>query len=131
LKPNNNRYSVILKLVLSSIIEPTGAISEFKNQINITVVFLDSSLPTPTNGGFQNEEEFRKYLLEHQNGKWETKMTVRPTSKRERNYNNNTFEDAFLLQFPYGHTGLQTDPAVIELNDHPIQKHNKVFKKLL
>jgi hypothetical protein len=84
-------------------------------QINVTVVFPHSSLPTTTNGGFQNQEEFWKYVLEHQNGRWQTEMTVRPTTERERDYNDETFGDAFPLQFPYGHTGLQTDPVVMEL----------------
>jgi hypothetical protein len=94
-------------------------------------VFPDSSQPTPTNGGFKNQEEFRKYVLEHQNGKWETEMIARPTSETERDYDDDTIGDAFPLQFPYGHTGLRTDPAVIELKEKPIRKRNQVFRKLL
>jgi hypothetical protein len=83
----SNRISdLILKLVFSSIIEPTGTTSVIENQISITVVFPDSTLPTPTNGGFKSQEEFRKYVLEHQNGKWETEMIERPTLERERDY---------------------------------------------
>jgi hypothetical protein len=80
----NSLTNLILKFVFSSIIEPTGTISEIENQISITVVFPDSSLPSPTNGGFKSQDEFRKYVLEHQNGKWETEMIARPTSERER-----------------------------------------------
>jgi hypothetical protein len=94
-------------------------------------VFPDSSIPTPTNGGFQSQEEFRKYIPEHQNGKWETKMTPRPTTERERDYNDDTFGDAFPLQFPFGCTGQRTYPAVMELKEKPIQKRIQVFRKLL
>jgi hypothetical protein len=92
-------------------IEPTGALPEFENQINIAVVFPDSTLPTPTNWGFQNQEEFRKYVLEHQNGKWQTEMTARATTEREQDYDDNTIGDTFPLQFPFGHTGLRMDPV--------------------
>jgi hypothetical protein len=94
-------------------------------------VFPDSSLPTPTNGGFESQEKFRKYVLEHQNGKWETHLIARPTSDRERDYDDDTIGDAFPLQFPFGHTGLRTDPAVIELKERSIRKRSNVFKKLL
>lgn len=92
-------------------------------------MFPDSSLPTPINGGFQNQEEFWKYVLEHQNSKWETKLTAIPTTERERDYYDDTLGDAFPLHFPYSHTGLRTDLAVIELNEKTIRKCNKVFKK--
>jgi hypothetical protein len=128
----SNRISdLILKLVFSSIIKPTGTTSVIENQISITVVFPDSTLPTPTNGGFKSQEEFRKYVLEHQNGKWETEMIARPTSERERDYDDESIGDAFPLQFPFGHTGLQTDPAVLELKEKRIRKRNQVFRKLL
>jgi hypothetical protein len=94
-------------------------------------VFPDSSLPSPTNGGFQSQEEFWKYVLKHQNGKWKTEMTVRPTTERERDYDDDTFRDAFPLQFPFGHTGLRTDPAVMELKEKTIRKRIQVFRKLL
>ena len=105
--------------------------SQVENQVNITVVFPDSSLPSPTNGGFKNQEEFRKYILEHQNGKWETELITKPTSERERDYNDETIGDAFPLQFPDGHTGLRTDPAVIELKEKKVRKRIQVFRKLL
>ena len=85
--------------------------------MNITVVFPDAMLPTPTNGGFQTQEEFRQFVMEHQNGKWKTEFTSRPTSEREPDYVNDTLGDAFPLQFPYGHTGLRGDPAVAELKE--------------
>jgi hypothetical protein len=85
-------------------------------------VFPDSSLPTPTNGGFKNQEEFRKFVMERQNGKWETEFTARPTSEKEADYKDDTFGDAFPLQFPYGFTGLSGDRAVVELKERPKRK---------
>jgi hypothetical protein len=40
------------------------------------------------------------------------------------------FGDAFPLQFLYGHTGLQTDPAVIELNEQKTIKKRFRHRKL-
>ncbi len=34
--------------------------------MNITVVFPDATLPTPTNGGFENQEVLRTFIMEHQ-----------------------------------------------------------------
>ena len=116
---------------LSSVIEPTSGNSEIENQINITVVFPDASLPTPTNGGFKDQEEFRKFVMEHQNGKWKTEFTCRPTSERESDFTDDSIGDAFPLQFPFGHTGLKGDPAVTELNTKPHRKKLEVFRKLL
>ena len=56
----------------SQIIEPVTGNAEIENQMDITVVFPDASLPSPTNGGFENQEAFRKFVMEHQNGKWKT-----------------------------------------------------------
>ena len=94
-------------------------------------MFPDDSLPTPTNGGFENQEAFRQFVMEHQNGKWQTEFTARPTSDTEPDYNDDTLGDAFPLQFPYGHTGLRGDPAVTELNERPFRKRIDVFRKLL
>jgi hypothetical protein len=102
-----------------------------ENQMNITVEFPDATLPTPTNGGFQTQEEFRQFVMEHQNGKWKTEFTSRPTSEREPDYINDTLGDAFPLQFPYGHTGLRGDPAVTELKEKTFRKRIDVFRKLL
>ena len=103
-------------------IESSTGISQIKNQINITVVFPDGLLPTPTNSGFENQEAFRKFVMKHQNGKWQNKFTARPTLDREHDYSDDTLRDAFPLQFPYGHTGLKGDPAVTELKEEPIRK---------
>jgi hypothetical protein len=67
----------------------------------------------------------------HQNGRWRTELTTRPTSKREHDYLDDTLGDAFPLQFPFGHTGLKGDPAVTELKPIPIRNRLNVFRKLL
>ena len=40
--------------------------TSIENQMNITAVFPDATLPSPTNGGFENQEEFRTFIMEHQ-----------------------------------------------------------------
>jgi hypothetical protein len=110
---------------------PDTNTTAIENQINITVVFPDATLPTPTNGGFQTQEEFRQFVMEHQNGKWKTEFTSRPTSEREPDYINETLGNAFPLQFPFGHTGLRGDPAVDELKEKKFRKRIDVFRKLL
>ena len=93
--------------MFSTIVESTTDMTSIENQMNITVVFPNATLPTPTNGGFKNQEEFRTFIMEHQNGKWKTEFTSRPTAEREHDYINDTLGDAFPLQFPHGHTCLK------------------------
>jgi hypothetical protein len=69
--------------------------------------------------------------MEHQNGKWKTELTARPTSEREHDYLDDTLGDAFPLQFPYGHTGMKGDPAVTAMKKKPKRKRIDVFRKLL
>ena len=95
--------------------------------MNITVVFPDATLPNPTNGDFENQEESWNFIMEHQNGKWKTKFTSRPTAEREHDYINDTLGDAFPLQFPYGHTGLRGDLAVTKLKEKTFRKRIDVF----
>ena len=94
-------------------------------------MFPDATLPTPTNGGFDNQAQFRKFVMEHQNDKWKTEFTARPTCEREHDHIDDTLGNAFPLQFPYGHTALRGDPAVAELNVKPVRKRIDVFRKLL
>jgi hypothetical protein len=99
--------------------------------MNITVVFPDASMPSPTNGGSKTQEQFRKFVMEHQNGKFSAEFNSRPTVDREPDHIDNTLGDAFPLQFPYGFTGLQGDPAVTQLKGQKRQKRADVFKKYL
>ena len=106
----------------SQTIEPVTGNAEIENQMDITVVFPDASFPSPTNGGFENQEAFRKFIMEHQNGKWKTEFTSRPAKERAPDYIHETLRDALPLQFPYGYTGLQGDPAVTELKEKTLRK---------
>jgi Helitron helicase-like domain at N-terminus len=88
---------------------------EIENQITMTVIFPDSSLPEPTNGGFETQDEFRKYIISQQDGKWNAELHVRPLNERLADYKDDSIADAFPLLFPYGYTGLAEDPQVVKL----------------
>lgn len=91
-----------------------------ENHVNITVVFPDSSLPEPSSGGFSNQEEFRKFVMQHQkSGKWNSALHSRPEAERLPDYKDNSLALAFPLQFPFGHTGLPQDPAVKKMSERP------------
>ena len=97
---------------------------DIENRISMTVIFPDSSLPEPTNGGFDNQEEFRKFLSTNQDGRWSSEFHARPHSERLADYTDKTIVDAFPLLFPYGFSGLPEDPAVILLhNKNPTLRH--------
>jgi hypothetical protein len=109
-----------------------------ENQLSMTVVFPDSALPEKTNGGFENQEEFRAFVLEHQqNGKWDSEVHSRPSCMTMADYHGNTIVQAFPLLFPYGFSGFPDDPAVIELSKregkktHLSRKRLDVMRKLL
>ena len=106
-----------------------------ENQITITVVFPDSSLPQPTNGGFQNQEEFRKFIIQRQDGHWHSEYHARPHEDRLTDYIGDTIADAFPLQFPFGYTGMQEDPNVVLLQQqnkkHYSRHKTDVLKKYL
>jgi len=111
---------------------------DIENQLNITVIFPDSSLPEPTNGGFSSQEEFRNYVMQHQkDGQWSSALHSRPLAERLADYKDETIALAFPLQFPYGHTGLPDDPAVQKLASKPRWKRHmsrnrdEVLKKFL
>ena len=93
----------------------------------MTVVFPDTSVPEPTNGGFKDQEEFRQYVTNNQDGKWTSALHARPLADRLADYKDDTIADAFPLQFPYGFTGLAGDPIVVKLQE----KYKEVNKKLL
>jgi hypothetical protein len=83
--------------------------------MNMTVVFPDSTLPEPTNGVFETQEEFRAYVMKSQNGRWNSELHARPTAERLADYKDDTIADAFPRHFPFGFTGLAEDPSVIKL----------------
>ena len=75
----------------------------------MTILFPDSSA-SPTNGMFKTQEEFRKFVLENQNGRWNSVLHCRSKTNRVKDYNRDTLGDAFPLIFPFGYTGLDGDP---------------------
>lgn len=93
--------------------------------MSITVIFPDSSLPEPTDGGFASQEEFLQFVASHQkDGLWNSALHARPLAERLADYRDDTLAMAFPLQFPFGHTGLPGDPALQKL------KKRKGWKKL-
>jgi hypothetical protein len=91
----------------------------------MTVIFPDSSLPEPTNGGFANQEEFRKFVTSSNHGQWNSQLHVRPSAERVADYKDETIADAFPLQFPFGFTGLPGDPAILDLSE----KHKRRYSR--
>ena len=75
------------------------------------VVFPDTTLPEPTNGGFA----FRKFVNGKQNGWWNSELHSQPSQECLADYKDDTIADAFPLLFPFGYTGLREDPAVLSL----------------
>jgi hypothetical protein len=66
----------------STIIEPTTGNAEIENQINIIVKFPDATLPTPTNGGFETQAEFMKFVLNTRTGDGNPNLSQDPHQKK-------------------------------------------------
>ena len=86
--------------------------TQVENEINITCLFPDATRPQPTNGGFENQEEFRKFVTGSQDGSWNCHLHSRPLSERIADYKDDAIALAFPSLFPYGYTGLVGDPAL-------------------
>jgi hypothetical protein len=96
----------------------------------MTVVFPDSTLPEPTRGSFKSQEEFRHFVLKHQDGKWDSALHSRPSSEIVADYKADTIAQAFPLLFPYGHSGLPEDPAVVAMGKLQRKKQHLKRKRL-
>jgi len=120
-------------IIIHSIIESSNV--EIENRIDVTVVFPDNSMPQPTNGGFATQEEFRKWMMGKQDGKWSSEVHSRPLADQVQDHKDDSIADAFPLLFPYGYTGLPNDPAVVELSERkpkaPKRQRLSVFQKYL
>ena len=108
-------------------IVPEGNV-DIENQLSMTVIFPDATLPQPTNGGFANQEEFRKFIASKNNGRWSTQFHSRPYADRLADYEDDTIADAFPLQFPFGFTGLPDDPVVKKMRGKN-SKNRKHFSR--
>ena len=99
----------------------------------MTVVFPDSLLPEPSNGGFQTQEEFWKFVTANQDGHWNSELHSSPYVEYIADYKDDSIADAFPLLFPFGFTGLPKDSAVLSLHEKRkqllTQTHHNVFVK--
>lgn len=80
-----------------------------ENQIDLTVLFPDPSRPIPTNGGFENQEEFRTFLANNPEYDWRCLLQVRPHNEIIHDFKDDNITLAFPLQFPYGFSGFSGD----------------------
>ena len=65
----------------------------------MAVLFPDTTLPEPTNGGSSNQEEFWKFVTKNQNGRWNSELHSRPLWERLADYKDDAIADAFPLLF--------------------------------
>ena len=98
--------------------------------MSTTVVFPDSKLPGPTNGGFNSQEEYREFVCKNQDGHWNSAVHARPFAERLNDYNGDNIAQAFPLLFPYGHSGLPEDPAVEAMKKFPRNKRHMARQRL-
>ena len=110
-----------MSMIYSSEVDSSNETVE--NVINITCVFPDASRPRPTNGGFKNQEEFRQFMLDTQDGSWNCELHARPSSQKMEDYKDDALAKAFPLLFPYGYSGLQGDKALT-------MREKKIGKKI-
>ena len=54
--------------------------------------------------------------MSKQNGKWNSTVFMSPTQERKPEYESENFVKSLLLQFPYGHSSLSDDKAVISMS---------------
>jgi hypothetical protein len=60
----------------------------------MTLIFPDATLPGPTSGGFANQEEFRKFCMSLQDGRWHSEMHARPHCDHAADYKDDTIAEA-------------------------------------
>ena len=85
-----------LHFACSNLIESENV--QIENQMNVTVVFPDKTLPEQTKGTFESQEEFRNFILQHQkDGTWESLLQCRPKKTRLPDYLDENVAKAFTL----------------------------------
>ena len=105
--------------------------SNVENQINVTILFPDASLPNSNNAGFTTQEEFRDYVLQKQeSGTVSSTVHVRPSSDIVGDYIPNSLVQAFILNFPYGHSGLNDDPVLVKMRQQERMKKQLTRDKI-
>ena len=113
--------SEILPICLIRLLTPIRTILEdenvqVENETNVTVIFPDSSLPQSTRGAFSNQEEFRKFITQNQEGSWDSQLHARPSAEKLFDHKGETMAMAFPHLFPYGFSGFPDDKAVMKLS---------------
>ena len=86
--------------------------ANISNEMNITVLFPDKTDNIPTSGSFQNQEEFRKFLLQNPGKRVRHALHTRPKGTRSKDYSSDEFVKAFPLQFPYGYAGFKSQEVM-------------------
>ena len=90
--------------------------------MNITTIFPDGNLPENTRVIFKDQDEFRKFITEHQDSSWDAQLHTRPSSQHLMDHYGSSVVQAFPFIFPYGHSGFEDDLAVVSLANIPRQK---------
>ena len=98
---------------------------EIENEMTTTYIFPDATLLKKMNGGFKTQEELKKFVIENQcKHWWNATLHTHPLAKCLAAYEGDTIAQAFPLQFPYGHTGLEEDKAVKLMKELPRNKYH-------
>ncbi len=103
--------------------------TDIENNLVTTVVFPDGDIPEPTNGGFKSQDDFRRYVADHQNGEWSSTFVSKSLPDHVADYKGENIAQAFPKLFPFGHSGLPEDPAVIALSKKKGWKMIMIRKK--
>ena len=79
--------------------------TELEKKFEYTVVFPETDGITTHNGGCMTKEDFQSMVIESLDSTTNVTMLSPPTTTTLRDYECNTIELAFPLQFPYGSSG--------------------------
>ena len=88
--------------------------SEIENEINVMVLLPDSREVGYTNGVFDSQEEFCRFLLENGSAHIQKTFFTKPTKQRPKEYLDDEFVKAFPLQFPFGTGGFPKEKKLSE-----------------
>ena len=102
--------------------EITGAGQQsIKNDINVTVLLPDNQEVETTNGVFDSQEQFCKFLLESKTP-MKTTFCTRPSKTWAKDYVTDEFVKAFPLQFPHGIGGFAKEEGLEDFFKNVQQK---------
>ena len=101
--------------------------SEIENEINVMILLPDSQQVGDTNGVFDSQEEFRRFLLENGSAHIQKTFFTKPTKERPKEYLDDEFVRAFPLQFPFGTGGFSKEKKLSQFFKK--QHHKQSFKE--